>query len=424
MPDDTSFSDRLFVAGLKGPLEPLACRALKKAVHLLGLVLADRIRELRDADDRILNAAGKIEEQAALLSLGREVAEILGARWDKLPDQRRPHYTPTQRFRILRIKHLLALSPEETARLFRVSAGTVYRWQAEMSGTPEQPTIGATVRPTPPLRRYADVVHHTLQAMAVLGFQGCEHIAAMLARVGWRLSASTVRRMLKAPVAAPPPAPAPTQPTPRAVRAKYVNHVWMMDLTVVRGVFGLFSFEIAAIIDVFSRFPVAVRAFRQAPSADELLLIVEAALRSHGRPRHFVSDQGPQFRDDGFRERLKIHRVEQRYGAVGKTGSVSIIDRFFRTLKEGLLAHSWRPLLLRDLERRLAPVLLHYALFRPHQALGGATPAEVYFGLEPACRNARHPPRGQPGVGPTAIPFEVVYLDPRNRRLPVLRKAA
>jgi hypothetical protein len=119
MPSDISFSDRLFLAGIKGPLEPLACRALKKAEHLLGLILADRIRELRDADDRLLNAAGQIEEQAAPVSLSREVAAILGARWDKVPDQRRPHYTPTQRFCILRVRHLLALSAEETACLDR-----------------------------------------------------------------------------------------------------------------------------------------------------------------------------------------------------------------------------------------------------------------------------------------------------------------
>src|SRR5450759_1781289 len=40
--------------------------------------------------------------------------------------------------------------------------------------------------------------------------------------------------------------------------------------------------------------------------------------------------------------------------------------------------------------------LIHYAHFRPHQALGGATPAEIYFGRAPSHLSAIPPPRGRP----------------------------
>jgi transposase InsO family protein len=122
----------------------------------------------------------------------------------------------------------------------------------------------------------------------------------------------------------------------------------MMDLTSVRGLFGLFAFEIAAIVDVFSRFPVAVRAFRRRPSADDQLVVLEDALRHQGRPRHLVSDPGSQFTGHGFRQRLEAHGIRQRFGAVGKTGSIGVIDRFFRTLKENLGLGLWRPLMLMD----------------------------------------------------------------------------
>ena len=60
-----SLGDRLFIAGIcKGALEPLAVRALNKAVHLLSLALAKRIQDLRASDDPILKAAGQIEEHA------------------------------------------------------------------------------------------------------------------------------------------------------------------------------------------------------------------------------------------------------------------------------------------------------------------------------------------------------------------------
>jgi hypothetical protein len=38
--------------------------------------------------------------------------------------------------------------------------------------------------------------------------------------------------------------------------------------------------------------------------------------------------------------------------------------------------------------------LVHYAHFRPHQALGGATPAEIYFDRTPSHLSAIPPPRG------------------------------
>jgi hypothetical protein len=68
--------------------------------------------------------------------------------------------------------------------------------------------------------------------------------------------------------------------------------------------------------------------------------------------------------------------------------------------------------------------LVHYAHFRPHQGLGGATPAEVYFGRTPSHLSAIPPPRGRPGEGPVDSPFRVEYLD-AERLLPrLVRKAA
>jgi len=68
--------------------------------------------------------------------------------------------------------------------------------------------------------------------------------------------------------------------------------------------------------------------------------------------------------------------------------------------------------------------LLHYAHYRPHQALGGATPAEIYFGRTPSHLFAIPPPRGRPAEGPMNSTFRIEYLD-AEQLLPVLvRKAA
>ena len=67
--------------------------------------------------------------------------------------------------------------------------------------------------------------------------------------------------------------------------------------------------------------------------------------------------------------------------------------------------------------------LVHYARFRPHQGLGGATPAEIYFGQTPAHLSAIPPPRGRPGEVPMVLPFRIEYLD-AERLLPVLAQQA
>jgi hypothetical protein len=78
-----------------------------------------------------------------------------------------------------------------------------------------------------------------------------------------------------------------------------------------------------------------------------------------------------------------------------------------------------KPLTPQDLEQRLKTGLLHYAYLRPHQALAGATPAEVYFAIRPAHLSAVSPPRGRPGQRSAGLGLLGVYLDP-ERRLPVL----
>ena len=107
-----------------------------------------------------------------------------------------------------------------------------------------------------------------------------------------------------------------------------------------------------------------------------------------------------------------------------RPGSIALIERLWRTLKDGLGLRALWPLFAQDLLQTVALGLVHYAHFRPHQALGGATPAEVYFGRTPWHLSALPPPRGRPGEGPMDSPFRVDYLD-AERLLPVLvRKAA
>ena len=144
-------------------------------------------------------------------------------------------------------------------------------------------------------------------------------------------------------------------------------------------------------------------------------------MREHGRPRHFVSDQGSQFTSHLFRDTLDVLTIRQRFGAIGQYGSIAIIERFWRSLKELLAVRLWPLLSKAHLETRLELALTYYAAHRPHQGLAGATPLETYLGERPTSADALPPPRkGENGPhGDQTLPFNVVFLDP-ERRLPVL----
>jgi len=318
------------------------------------------------------------------------------------------------------MRAFLGLSQEETAHLFRVAPTTIGRWEQEASRHPERETVGSLIKPTPPVRRYTDAVRELVQAMAASGLGGSQQIAATLARAGWKLARETVRRIR---MEQPPPRKKPEveEPSFRSVRARHPHHVWMLDLTAIPSLFGLFSFKLLAVLDVFSRRPLAWKVFLMEPSARSVRLLLQSALRRFGPPRHLVSDQGTQFTARSFRRWLKDKAIAQRFGAIGKTGSIALIERFWRTTKELLGLPFYKPLLPGELSRRLDCVFLYYTEFRPHQGLAGATPQEVSLGFQPAHLRAQHPPRGRIGEPTATLSLQIVYLD-KERRLPYLAR--
>src|SRR3974390_2363945 len=157
----------------------------------------------------------------------------------------------------------------------------------------------------------------------------------------------------------------------------------MVDLTDVNGLFGLATLKVAVVFDAFSRMPLSGRVFSKEASAREMARFVSNATRRHGRPAHFVSDRARCFTGQVFRRKLLRLGVKQRFGAVGKKGSIALIERLWRTLKDTLGLRMLRPSAAEDLAATVELGLVHYAHFRPHQGLGGATPAEIYFGRTP-----------------------------------------
>ena len=153
--------------------------------------------------------------------------------------------------------------------------------------------------------RYSDVVRDLVVQMEEMGFGGNLRIAQTLARAGVKLSRETVRRWRKQP--RPPRSSIQTKRRLGPIlAAKHPNHIWILDITEITGLFGLFRFKLALVMDVFSRMPLAGRVFTSEPAADEMAGLVRYAAARHSAPKHFVTDQGVQFTSAVFRATLML----------------------------------------------------------------------------------------------------------------------
>ena len=197
----------------------------------------------------------------------------------------------------------------------------------------------------------------------------------------------------------------------------------MVDLTEIPALFRLFSFKLLVVLDVFSRAPLVWKLFLWEPSAASVRRLFQRAIVRYGKPRHLVSDRGTQFTARALRRWLQREAIQQRLGRVGQSGSIAIIERFWKTTKQLLGLPFYKPLLRRELARHIEASFFYYAHLRPHHGLGGATPDEMVKRSRPAHPQAVSPPRGRPGERAAPAPFRIAYFE-SHKRLPYLIHAA
>jgi transposase InsO family protein len=385
----------------------------------LGIAFGRLLRDLRRMKDPQAGALARTKEAELSVKLAFEIVDLLSARLDKIPDRHRPYYTPSQRFRILEVKSLLGWNTDLTARTFRVCPNTISNW--ERGADSEVGTVGSTVKPTPPIVRLADVGRRLVQTMIRIGVGGEDLVAQTLARAGWKVSARSVWRIGRERHGQGP-APPPSDRASRPVIARFTHHVWMMDVTVVKAFLGG-EFHVAAVFDAFSRVPLTLRAFDQSPGAAVMARLLKAAVKAFGKPKYVITDRGGEFTGKGFSKAAGRLGIVQRFASTENAFATARLERFWRTLKDTSRLRLQPPLMIEDLERRLETTLTHYVLFRPHQGLHGATPAEAFLGMDPACLLAVSPPRGRPGEGPLDAPFAIDFLDREKQAFPFLSAA-
>ena len=123
-----------------------------------------------------------------------------------------------------------------------------------------------------------------------------------------------------------------------------------------------------------------VAVFMQPPSSVSVRLFLDALFRNVGAvPKYLITDHGKQFAAKAFARWCRRHGIRQRFGAIGKYGSLAVVERFIRTLKTECTRRILVPYRLGGFQRELNFFLSWFNGERPHGFLGARTPNEAYF---------------------------------------------
>ncbi len=154
------------------------------------------------------------------------------------------------------------------------------------------------------------------------------------------------------------------------------DQVWCADITYIpmrRGFLYL-----VAIMDWATR---RVLSWRLSNTMDVEFCIeaLEDAMRLHGRPGIFNTDQGSQFTSPRFTDVLQDAEVKISMDGRGRWMDNVMIERLWRSLKyECVYLNAFET--GSEARARIGRWITHYNTERPHSALGGRTPVEAHAG--------------------------------------------
>jgi putative transposase len=217
-------------------------------------------------------------------------------------------------------------------------------------------------------------------------FYGSRKMVLWLGRQGHEVNRKRIRRLMRRMgLQSVAPKPNTSRPAPQHKVYPYLlggleitrpNQVWCTDITYIRLARGFVY--LTAVMDWHSRY---VLSWEVSVTLDDGFCVsaLESALRRHGRPEIFNSDQGSQFTGTAFTGVLKDAGVAISMDGKGRAMDNIMVERLWRSVK-------YEEIYLQDyhsVAELIAALKVYFAFYnheRPHQSHGGATPAEVYAG--------------------------------------------
>lgn len=215
-------------------------------------------------------------------------------------------------------------------------------------------------------------------------FYGSRKMLIFLKTAGHAVNRKRVQGLMrKMGLAGMAPGPNTSRPQPghkvypyllRGVFVTRPDQVWSTDITYIRLARG-FAY-LVAVIDWYSRRVLSWR-ISNSMEAEFCVDCLEEALRRHGRPEVFNSDQGSQFTSDAFIGVLKREGITISMDGRGRVFDNIFVERLWRNVKyEDVYLKGYATMI--ELTVGLAEYFIFYNGERPHQSLGQKTPDVVY----------------------------------------------
>ena len=215
-------------------------------------------------------------------------------------------------------------------------------------------------------------------------FYGTRRMAVFLETIGHTVNRKRVQRLMRLMgLAGMAPGPNTSRPHPehkvypyllRGVPVVRPNQVWSTDITYIRLAHGFVY--LVAVIDWYSR---RVLSWRISNSMETVFCVdcLEDALRIHGKPEIFNSDQGSQFTSAAFTGVLERESIVISMDGRGRVFDNIFVERLWRNVKyEDVYLKGYAT--MGELLIGLAEYFVFYNGERPHQSLGDRTPDVVY----------------------------------------------
>jgi putative transposase len=160
----------------------------------------------------------------------------------------------------------------------------------------------------------------------------------------------------------------------RGLKIERCNQVWAMDITYIPMKTGFMY--LTAIIDLHSRY-VVQWSLSNTMSAEWCTEVLKEAIKNHGIPEIFNTDQGSQFTSDVFINTLIDNGIKISMDGKGRALDNIFIERLWRSVKyENIYLNVYENGL--SLWKGLEQYFQFYNMERLHQSLDYHTPNQKY----------------------------------------------
>lgn len=161
------------------------------------------------------------------------------------------------------------------------------------------------------------------------------------------------------------------------------NQLWATDIMPYRLKNGD-KFNFMGIIDDHSRFVLAYRVCKKA-TVEVVIGLVKEAIRGYGHPKEILTDRGIQYHSwngtTQFEKFLALNGIRHIMSRPKNPSCNGKIESVHRNIQKELL---WRKFMKNTdhARKEIDAYVKYYNHERPHQGIGGVTPADRYHGIQ------------------------------------------